>query len=104
MVNPFIAAPGPHCRSVWLDSFSQKAAKLRRGTSAVGGQKAKYSLGADVFHFGPESGLRTAIAGGPFRANSGHHQARASMQGKPKQVRAYETTPEPSTRGVVDIT
>ena len=31
-------------------------------------------------------------------------QARASMQGKPKQVRAYETTPEPSTRGVVDIT
>jgi hypothetical protein len=29
---------------------------------------------------------------------------RASMQGKPKQVRAYETTPEPSTRGVVNIT
>jgi len=37
-------------------------------------------------------------------ANSGHHQVRASMQGKPKQVRAYETTSEPSTRGVVDIT
>ena len=33
-----------------------------------------------------------------------YHQARASMQGKPKQVLTYETTPEPSTRGVVDIT
>jgi hypothetical protein len=33
------------------------------------GQKAKYSLGADVFRFGPESGLKTDIAGGPFRAN-----------------------------------
>ena len=49
--------------------------------------------------------------------DSGHHQVRASMQGKPKQVgrrsnwnkigkhgHAYEPTPEPSTRGVVDIT
>ena len=50
-------------------------------------------------------------------ANSRHHQVRASMQGKPKRVgrrsnwnkigkhgHAYEPTPEPSTRGVVDIT
>jgi hypothetical protein len=44
------------------------------------------------------------IAPCPKSANSGHHQARTSMQGKPKQVRAYETTPEPSARGVVDIT
>jgi hypothetical protein len=49
--------------------------------------------------------------------DSGHHQVRASMQGKPKRVggrsnwnkigkhgHAYETTPEPSTRGVVEIT
>jgi hypothetical protein len=52
-----------------------------------------------------------------FVANSGHHQVRASMQGKAKRVgrrsnwnkigkhgHAYEPTPEPSTRGVVDIT
>ncbi len=50
-------------------------------------------------------------------ANSRHHQVRASMQGKPKRVgrrsnwnkigkhgHAYEPTPEPSTRGLVDIT
>ena len=48
--------------------------------------------------------LKSDIAPCPKSANSGHHQACASMQGKPKQVRAYETTPEPSTRGVVDIT
>ena len=49
--------------------------------------------------------------------NSRHHQASASTQGKHKRVgarsnwnkigkhgRAYETTPEPSTRGVIDIT
>ena len=49
--------------------------------------------------------------------NSAHHRARASMQGKPNRVgrrsnwnkigkhgHAYEATPEPSTRGVVDIT
>ena len=48
---------------------------------------------------------------------SGDHQVRASMQGKPKRVgrrsnwnkigkhgHAYETTPEPSTPNVVDIT
>jgi hypothetical protein len=35
---------------------------------------------------------------------AGHHQVRASVQCKPKQVQTYETTPEPSTRGVVDIT
>ena len=32
------------------------------------GQKAKYSLGADVFRFSPESGLKTDIAGCPVRA------------------------------------
>jgi hypothetical protein len=50
------------------------------------------------------SGHSRDQSAGLERANSGHHQVRASMQGKPKQVRAYETTPEPSTRGVVDIT
>jgi hypothetical protein len=38
------------------------------GWSAVG-QKAKYPLRADVFRFGPESGLKTDIAGCPFRAS-----------------------------------
>jgi hypothetical protein len=68
------------------------------------------------FRFTPESRLRADIAPCPA-ANSGHHQVRASMQGKPKRVgrrsnwnkigkhgHAYEPTPEPSTRGVVDIT
>ena len=35
------------------------------------GQKTKYSQGADDFRFGPESGLKTDIAGGPVRANLG---------------------------------
>jgi hypothetical protein len=39
-------------------------------TSAVG-QKAKYSLRAHIVCFAPESGLKTDIAGGPFRANTG---------------------------------
>ena len=34
-------------------------------------QKTKYSQGADDFRFGPESGLKTDIAGGPVRANLG---------------------------------
>jgi hypothetical protein len=37
------------------------------------GQKAKYSRRAHIVCFAPESGLKTDIAGGPFRANSGHH-------------------------------
>jgi hypothetical protein len=35
------------------------------------GQKAKYSLRAHIVRFAPESGLKSDIAGGPFRANSG---------------------------------
>jgi hypothetical protein len=33
------------------------------------GQKAKYSLRAHIVCFAPESGLKTDIAGGPFRAS-----------------------------------
>jgi hypothetical protein len=33
------------------------------------GQKAKYSLRAHVFRFTLESGLKSDIAGGPFRAD-----------------------------------
>jgi len=36
------------------------------------GQKAKYSLRADVFRFAPDSGLMSDIAGGPFSAKPGH--------------------------------
>jgi hypothetical protein len=39
------------------------------------GQKAKYSLGVDVFRFTPESGLMSDIAPCPFRAINGHQQA-----------------------------
>jgi hypothetical protein len=35
------------------------------------GQKAKYSLRADVFRFTPESGLKSDIAPCSFRATSG---------------------------------
>src|SRR5258705_12188973 len=37
------------------------------------GQKAKYSSGADVFRFTPESGLKSDIAPCPKSANSGSH-------------------------------
>ena len=35
------------------------------------GQTRKYSLRAYRVRFGPESGLKSDIAGGPFRANTG---------------------------------
>ena len=34
------------------------------------GQKAKYSLRAHTVRFTPDNGLKSDIAGGPFRANS----------------------------------
>jgi hypothetical protein len=65
----------------------------------------------------PMNGHRHRDTLRPKCANSGPHPVRASMQGKPKRVgrrsnwnkigkhgHAYEPTPEPSTRGVVDIT
>jgi hypothetical protein len=39
------------------------------------GQKAKYSLRAHIVRFAPESGLKSDIAGGPFRANFGSRRA-----------------------------
>jgi hypothetical protein len=36
---------------------------------SLAGQKAKYSLGADVFRFAPESGLKSDIAPCPFGAD-----------------------------------
>jgi len=41
------------------------------GSMSQMGQTRKYSLRVDVFRFGPESGLKTVITGGPFRANNG---------------------------------
>jgi hypothetical protein len=37
---------------------------------SVEGQKAKYSPRAHVVRFAPDNGLKSDIAGGPFRANS----------------------------------
>jgi hypothetical protein len=83
------------------------------------GQTEKNSVRAYVFRFALTSNSDMArcsrhVSNVP---NSGHHQVRASMQGKPKLGRrsnwnkigkhghGYEPTPpEPSTRGVVDIT
>jgi hypothetical protein len=42
-----------------------------RGATSAMGQKAKYSLGVDVFRFTPESGLMSDIAPCPFRARFG---------------------------------
>jgi len=39
------------------------------------GQKAKYSLRADVFRFTPESGLKSDIGPCPFRAKLGSRAA-----------------------------
>src|ERR1035437_9881096 len=40
-----------------------------RGRTIHPGQKAKYSLRAHIVRFAPESGLKSDLAGGPFRAN-----------------------------------
>src|SRR5258708_23574122 len=48
-----------HARGAWI------------GATSVPGQKAKYSLGVDVFRFTPESGLMSNIAPCPFRAMCG---------------------------------
>jgi hypothetical protein len=42
------------------------------GSTSAKGQKAKYSLGADVFRFAPESGLKSDIAPSPKSATSRH--------------------------------
>src|SRR5258705_13823781 len=59
------------------------------------GQKAKYSSGADVFRFTPESGLKSDIAPWPFRASNGSHlvysitsSARPSSEGGTVSPRA----------------
>ena len=47
------------------------------------GQKAKYSLGVDVFRFTPESGLMSDIAPCPFRALNRHglnHRVSAELR------------------------
>jgi hypothetical protein len=45
------------------------------------GQKAKYSLRADVFRFAPESGLKSDITPCPVRATSGLlHRNKARTQ------------------------
>jgi hypothetical protein len=44
------------------------------------GQKAKYSLRADVFRFGPESGLKTDIAPCPKSANKRHQNASLELK------------------------
>ena len=38
------------------------------------GQKAKYSLRAHIVRFAPESGLKSDLAGGPFRARNGSRE------------------------------
>ena len=45
-----------------LAVFGLMAGPMRSGLMSLLGQKAKYSLRADVFRFGPESGLKTDIA------------------------------------------
>ena len=47
------------------------SARTRCGQTSVQGQKAKYSLRAHIVRFAPVSGLKSAIAGGPFRATIG---------------------------------
>ena len=44
---------------------------LTRSAMSELGQKAKYSLRAHLVCFAPDNGLKSDIAGGPFRAKSG---------------------------------
>jgi hypothetical protein len=49
--------------------FGERAGRfLQLSSASVTGQKAKYSLRAHIVRFAPESGLKSDIAGGPFRA------------------------------------
>ena len=63
------------------------------------GQKAKYSLRANIVRFAPESGLKSDIAGGPFRANSGNsgNAPRSLIDGSGDRMdRLYEADGENS--------
>src|ERR1700682_5646700 len=55
------------------------------------GQKAKYSLRADVFRFAPDSGLKSDIAGGPFRARKRlMHRSKTVVFSSCHKVRPYQ--------------
>src|ERR1700704_5905020 len=105
----------------WSNGWSAAATTLRTscpasnhaGKSVVCLVKTTSACGASR-HFGA---LRNLVATGHNGHWSSPYPSTASMQGEPKRVgprsnwnkigkhgHAYETTPEPSTRGVVDIT
>ncbi len=64
------------------------------------GQKAKYSLGADVFRFSPESGLKTDIAGCPVRAMTRlMHRSKQSLYSITSSARAAAAA-EPDPHGI----
>ena len=56
-----------------------------RGATSAMGQKAKYSLGVDVFRFTPESGLMSDIAPCPKSANFGSPKAPFISNAEPKR-------------------
>jgi hypothetical protein len=49
------------------------------------GQKAKYSLRAHIVRFAPESGLKSDLAGGPFRAKLRHGDFKKPLKEKPPE-------------------
>jgi hypothetical protein len=54
------------------------------------GQKAKYSLGADVFRFAPESGLNSGIAPCPKGATTGLRRLSA-VTSRASSVQSFAT-------------
>jgi hypothetical protein len=65
---------------------------------SVAGQKAKYSPRAHVVRFAPDNGLKSDIAGGPFRANRRHRGLELlSVFGLPPARMAMRATFVPSS-------
>src|SRR5258707_14107830 len=61
---------GDGCRDKTIKKTILRALRARTFSRGLG-QKAKYSLRADVFRFAPESGLKSDIAPCPKGANNG---------------------------------
>ena len=64
-----LSVAGYNYNSGWISFCWRDLHPLEWQLASLHGQKAKYSLRAHIVRFAPESGLKSDIAGGPFRAD-----------------------------------
>jgi hypothetical protein len=74
-IDEFVAFPWKFVRRRIARVDAADAVEKLNWTTSLLGQKAKYSLGVDVFRFAPESGLKSDIAPCPKGAKSGSRSA-----------------------------